>query len=63
MTALLSKLEALAQEVGVDVVELWDKFVAFVKAEIAHKKVVAPAPVAGSATTPVIAPSEPPAGV
>ena len=38
MTALLSKLETLAQEVGVDVVELWDKFVAFVKAEIAHKK-------------------------
>ena len=38
MTALISKLEALAEEVGVDVVHLWDKFVAFVKAEIAHKK-------------------------
>ena len=38
MTALLYKLETLAQEVGVDVVELWDKFVAFVKAEIAEKK-------------------------
>jgi hypothetical protein len=60
---LISRLEKLAQEVDLDIVHLWDEFVAFIKSKIEHKKVAPPAPVAGSATTPVIAPSEPPAGV
>ena len=60
---LISRLETLAKELDVDIVELWEKFVAFIKAEILHKKVAPPAPTASAtATTSSIAPSEPNAG-
>ena len=51
MTPLISRLETLAQDTGIDIIKLWDEFVAFIHNKIEEKKVVPHAPVAGNATT------------